>query len=208
MPRDNDWTYRLLVPRYVLIPQVLRGLGIADDGPLTLGLTTPQGNSRTVDIEPIPMSDYNDWAGPYGLHLPANADVAYLSRIGDALWWLGEVELAIRFRERAYAAFRRRPDPALAAVVPLTIATVRGMAALRAAHAARGMELVANLPKPEGFFDPKAPAGEVIPPERDRREAVDDPEVAWLNNSTSRRGRRLRRMRPNGYGLEHVPRVA
>ncbi len=31
--------------------------------------------------------------------------------------------------------------------------------------AARNMELVASLPKPEGFFDPKAPAGAPVPPE-------------------------------------------
>ena len=34
--------------------------------------------------------------------------------------------------------------------------------------AARNMELVANMPKPKGFFDPKAPAGEPTPPERPR----------------------------------------
>jgi hypothetical protein len=33
--------------------------------------------------------------------------------------------------------------------------------------AARNMELLANLPRPEGFFDPKAPAGGVVPPEKD-----------------------------------------
>jgi len=31
--------------------------------------------------------------------------------------------------------------------------------------AARNMELVASLPKPDGFFDPKAPAGTPTPPE-------------------------------------------
>jgi len=35
-----------------------------------------------------------------------------------------------------------------------------------AGQAARNMELVTNLPKPEGFFDPKAPAGRPAPPER------------------------------------------
>jgi len=35
-----------------------------------------------------------------------------------------------------------------------------------AAHAARNMELVASLPKPQGFFDPKQPAGEPTAPER------------------------------------------
>jgi hypothetical protein len=32
--------------------------------------------------------------------------------------------------------------------------------------AARNMELVSNLPRPEGFFDPKTPAGEPMAPER------------------------------------------
>jgi hypothetical protein len=36
-----------------------------------------------------------------------------------------------------------------------------------AGQAARNMELVSSLPKPEGFFDPKAPGGYPTPPERD-----------------------------------------
>jgi hypothetical protein len=39
-----------------------------------------------------------------------------------------------------------------------------------AGQAARNMQLVATLPKPQGFFDPKAPAGEPTPPERDEKE--------------------------------------
>ena len=38
-----------------------------------------------------------------------------------------------------------------------------------AGFAARNMELVATLPKPEGFFDPKAPAGRPTGPEREGR---------------------------------------
>src|SRR5262245_12295032 len=34
-----------------------------------------------------------------------------------------------------------------------------------AGQAARNMELVASVPKPEGFFDPKVPAGSPTPPE-------------------------------------------
>jgi hypothetical protein len=40
-----------------------------------------------------------------------------------------------------------------------------------AGEAARHMQLVASLPKPEGFFDPKAPAGPPIPPEAATPEA-------------------------------------
>jgi hypothetical protein len=87
IPRDNEQTVRLLLPRFVLIPQVLRGLGLADAGPVTL--TVDQGDARpvAVDVAPIPMADYNAWAGPYGLHLPADAAVPYLSRMDDVLWW-------------------------------------------------------------------------------------------------------------------------
>ena len=35
-----------------------------------------------------------------------------------------------------------------------------------AGEAARNMEVIASLPKPEGFFDPKTPAGATIPAER------------------------------------------
>ena len=35
-----------------------------------------------------------------------------------------------------------------------------------AAVAAKNMELTATLPRPEGFFDPAAPAGDAMPPER------------------------------------------
>ncbi len=94
VPHDNAQTIRLVSPRMVLIPQVLRGLGLSGDGPISLrvspattrGATAP-GRGRTLDAAPIPMSDYNGWAGPYGLHLPVDPKVGYLSRIGDALWW-------------------------------------------------------------------------------------------------------------------------
>lgn len=44
-----------------------------------------------------------------------------LNGLGQALWWLGETHDSIAFRERAYAAFRRRPDPVQAATVALAL---------------------------------------------------------------------------------------
>ena len=88
IPRDNDATVRLLTPRYVLMPEVLHGLGLVDDvGPMALGIVDPAGNAQDVTVTPIPMADYNAWAGPYGLHLPADPDVLYLSRMDEPLWW-------------------------------------------------------------------------------------------------------------------------
>jgi ATP/maltotriose-dependent transcriptional regulator MalT len=42
--------------------------------------------------------------------------------LGRAVWWLGDVDRAIEYRERAYTAFRRRGDAARAATVGLWLA--------------------------------------------------------------------------------------
>src|SRR5512146_100351 len=42
-----------------------------------------------------------------------------LAGLSEALWWLGETEAAIRHGERAYAAFRRRPDHVQAALAAI-----------------------------------------------------------------------------------------
>ena len=44
-----------------------------------------------------------------------------------------------------------------------------------AGEAAKNMKRIATLPKPEGFFDPKAPGGEPTPPERDPNLPPPDP---------------------------------
>jgi len=87
VPRDNATTVRLLMPRFVLVPQVLRGLGLADAGPVDLDTVGGDGQPRHTSVNPISMAAYNGWAGPYGLHLPRQANVPYLSRLDDLLWW-------------------------------------------------------------------------------------------------------------------------
>ncbi len=86
VPRDNEATVRLLLPRFLLMPEVLRGLGIAGSGPVPLAVSRG-ADRRDISLTPIPMRDYNAWAGAYGLFLPADPAVLYLSRMGDALWW-------------------------------------------------------------------------------------------------------------------------
>ena len=44
-----------------------------------------------------------------------------------------------------------------------------------AGEAAKNLERIATLPKPEGFFDPKAPGGTPTPPERDPNAPEPDP---------------------------------
>jgi len=87
VPQDNHQTIRLLIPRYLLIPQVLRGLDLAGPGPIDIETIPTVGAAQRTSVVPIPMAAYNAWAGPYGLHLPEDPNVLYLSRIDDALWW-------------------------------------------------------------------------------------------------------------------------
>ena len=86
VPRDNDTTVRLLTPRFFVIPQVLRGLHLIGAGTITLTLAPLAGASRSVMVAPIPMAEYNDWAGRYGLFLPDDPSVLYLSRAQEPLW--------------------------------------------------------------------------------------------------------------------------
>jgi hypothetical protein len=88
IPRDNDATVRLLTPRFLVMPEVLHGLGLVDGvGPVDVAVVGTTGGARTVSVVPVPMADYNAWAGPYGLFLPADPKVRYLSRMEEPLWW-------------------------------------------------------------------------------------------------------------------------
>jgi hypothetical protein len=60
-----------------------------------------------------------------------------------------------------------------------------------AGEAARNMERIASLPKPEGFFDPKAPAGTPTEPERPARETRDTDDEAPLTPEQQRRANTL-----------------
>jgi hypothetical protein len=53
-----------------------------------------------------------------------------------------------------------------------------------AGQAARNMELVASIPKPQGFFDPKSPAGDPTPPEA-RTPAAETSKPSGGNGATS-----------------------
>jgi DNA-binding CsgD family transcriptional regulator len=69
-----------------------------------------------------------------------------LNGFGQALWWLGETRESIDYRERAYAEFRRRPDPVEAVTIALVLcvhyqANV-GNAAASAGWLARATRLV------------------------------------------------------------------
>ncbi|MEZ0285308.1 MAG: LuxR C-terminal-related transcriptional regulator [Thermoleophilia bacterium] len=69
--------------------------------------------------------------------------------LGEAVWWLGDVAASVRYRERAYAEFRRKKSLAQAAAVALRLSlTYRANLGNRAASAgwlARAERLVADF---------------------------------------------------------------
>jgi Peptidase family S41 len=88
IPRDNGATRPLLAPRYLLIPEILRGLDLTRTSrSLDLSFVDPSGHEASRSIEAVPMDEYNHWAGPYGLHLPPTPGVLYLSRSEVHLWF-------------------------------------------------------------------------------------------------------------------------
>ena len=85
VPHDNRMTITLVTPRFLLIPEVLHGLGLIDEvGPVELGL---EGSAAPLAIEPVEMTEYNAWAGEYGLFLPPKAGVRWLSRSEEPIWF-------------------------------------------------------------------------------------------------------------------------
>ena len=65
-----------------------------------------------------------DWSGArvaFESALEQEETAEALFGLGDALWWLGEVESAVRCRERAYAEFCERSDPVQAAIVAMRL---------------------------------------------------------------------------------------
>ena len=62
-----------------------------------------------------------DWAAARTAFEAAEESAEALSGLGTALMWLGETDAAVRTRERAYAAFCRRPDQVQAAITALSL---------------------------------------------------------------------------------------
>ena len=70
--------------------EILHGVGLIDNvGSVDLFYGTSTRNPQQVTVNAIPMSHYNAWAGPYGLHLPEDPAVPYLSDIDGLLWHTG-----------------------------------------------------------------------------------------------------------------------
>jgi DNA-binding CsgD family transcriptional regulator len=73
--------------------------------------------------------DAGDWStarNSFEAALAREETAEALLGLGTALWWLEEPEASLRYRERAYAAFRRRPDAVQAAMLAGELAALYG----------------------------------------------------------------------------------
>ena len=101
VPRDGPQTVTAHRPILLLRTTVLRGLGIAGEGPVTLGVIGPDGVERDVALEPVDARAYGDWAGPFGtFQLPPSDEARYLA--GDQAFTAdridGDAALYLRYR--------------------------------------------------------------------------------------------------------------
>ena len=80
VPRDGPSTVPAFRPIFLLRADVLRGLEIVGDGPVSMTVERPGGEEASVDLEPVSPDEHANWAGPFGLHqLPIDPAVRYLA---------------------------------------------------------------------------------------------------------------------------------
>jgi DNA-binding CsgD family transcriptional regulator len=88
------------------------------------GLSAVSGEVEALLVsgnEALTAGDWQAAKAAFEAVLAQGGKAEALFGLGDALWWLGDVEAAIRYRERAYAAFRRGGDPVQAAIVAMRL---------------------------------------------------------------------------------------
>ena len=80
VPRDGPQTVRAHRPILLLEVDVLRGLGVAGDGPVAIEVEAPGGERRTVELRPVTADEHAAFAPQFGRYrLPLDQRVAYLA---------------------------------------------------------------------------------------------------------------------------------
>lgn len=80
VPRDGPATVPSFRPILLLRTEVLRGLRLIGPGSATVSLELPDGSTSAVDLEPVALGAYTEWAGTFGMHqLPQDERVRYLA---------------------------------------------------------------------------------------------------------------------------------
>jgi hypothetical protein len=92
VPRDNSSSLRANLPTYLLLPNVLREIGVLATGDPGLTLELTDGSIRAVTPEPVPIEAWRDWifaryAGDYPDGLPPDPDGPPHLRHRDMAFW-------------------------------------------------------------------------------------------------------------------------
>jgi hypothetical protein len=91
MGHDNASSQLLRTTEFMLVAEILDGLGVVDGvGPATFTVEAPDGRTRDVELEPIPMAEYNEGlAEEFPLYvdaLPRRGGIVSLSRPEQHIW--------------------------------------------------------------------------------------------------------------------------
>ena len=73
--------------------------------------------------EALVAGEWSTARGRFEAALEQEETAEALNGLGIALGWLDEIDASLRYRERAYAEFRRRPDPVQAAVIAMQLSS-------------------------------------------------------------------------------------
>jgi DNA-binding CsgD family transcriptional regulator len=90
---------------------------ITYDGPVSADLATVLKEGD----EALKVGDWPTAKRSYLAALELEETPEALLGLGNALWWLQDIEASLRYRERAYAVLRRRSEPMRAAIVALQL---------------------------------------------------------------------------------------
>ncbi|HSK52539.1 MAG TPA: hypothetical protein VLA44_07260 [Clostridia bacterium] len=88
---DNEWTVRARLPGYLVVPAVLRGLGLFDPAEAALTLEDRAGATLELTPDEIPIDDFRRWRGLFDPlvppALPPDGDGPLTLRNRDEHFW-------------------------------------------------------------------------------------------------------------------------
>ena len=90
LPRDNDQNLISLSPRLLVMPEILRGLGLVEDATAATDFVlTTDDESSAVPIDPVTLEDFRAWhTGFHALGPPIRPNgPLWLQNVERSAWW-------------------------------------------------------------------------------------------------------------------------
>jgi hypothetical protein len=91
VPRDNEQQLLSHGPRLIVTAEVLHGLGFIDDPLASVDIMISHGgsSSRRVEVEPVPMQQYEGWAGGHHSMSPPARPTGppWIRQLNNEIWW-------------------------------------------------------------------------------------------------------------------------